>query len=271
MLANLLQHVIEETQTGGNFTLATSIQIYLYIYVGFLGSATDLCHSLAGKEELSNLVPILGGKGAVCFQSFLHQSTLILLQIDGLATQVLGQFHIGVSVANHEAARQIVLGIVQILAQHTGARLASGRIVFRETPVDEHFIEGDAFILEGLHHKVVHRPESVFREGRSTQSILISHHGKLKVELATDETQIAEHLRVELQLLVRIELIVNGWLDDKGSVSIYEQYFFHSISILLKASNKASFSSLVPMVIRKQSLHKATFVRLRTIMPSLTK
>ena len=136
---------------------------------------------------------------------------------------------------------------------------------------NKHFIESDAFVFQGFHHQIMHRPESVFRKRRSSQTVLIGHHSKLEIKFTTNKAQIAEHLRIELQLFISIELVIHWRLDDQRTVSIYEQYLFHSISILLKASNKASFSSFVPMVIRKQSLHKATFVRLRTMMPSLTK
>ena len=271
VLAYLFEHVIEEAQTSRDVTLTASIQVYLNIYIGFLGSATYFSYPFTGKKELGYLIPILGSQGTICFQAFFYQCILIVLQIDGLATQVLRQLHIGVSVTNHKATSQIVFGIVEVFAQHARARLACRSIVFRETTVDEHFIEGDAFVFEGLHHEVVYRPESVFGERRGTEAILIGHHGKLEIQLATDETEITEDLGIEFQLLISIELIINGWLDDERPVPVYEQYFLHSTSTFLNASNKASFSSFVPMVIRKQSLHNATLVRLRTMIPSLTK
>ena len=72
MLAYLLQHVVEESQSGGDIALSASVQIYLYIYIRFFGGSTHLSHTLAGKEELGNLVSILGGEGTICFQAFLY-------------------------------------------------------------------------------------------------------------------------------------------------------------------------------------------------------
>ena len=271
MLADLLQHVVEEAQAGRNVTLAASVQVYLYIYISFFSGTSYFRHPFTGKKEFSYLVPILGSQSAIFLQSLFYQCALVVLKIDGLTTKVLGQFHIGISVAYHEATRQIVFGIIQVFTQHTGAWLARRCIVFRETTVDEHFIKGDAFVFEGLHYEVMNGPKGLFRERRSTQSILIGHHGKLEIELATDETQVTEYFRIKLQLLVGIKLIIDGRFDDQRTVSIYEQNLFHSTSTFLNASNKASFSSFVPMVMRKQSLHKATLVRLRTMIPSLTK
>ena len=198
VLANLFEHVVEESQAGRDVALAASVQIHLYIYIGFFRRTTNFRHTLTGKKEFSNLVPLLGGQRTVFFQTFFHEHRLVVLQINGLATEVLRQLHIGVSVAYHEATCQIVFGIVQVLTQHTRTWLACRSIVFRETSVDEHFIEGDAFILQRLHHEVMHRPEGIFGERRCTQAILIGHHGKLEIELATDESQVAKHFRIEL-------------------------------------------------------------------------
>ena len=271
MFADLLQHVVEEAQSGRDIALSATIQVYLNIYIGFVGLATHFRYPFAGKEKFGNLVPISGSQSTIFFQAFIHQSRLVVLQIDGLASQVLRQFHIRISVANHETTGQIIFRIVQILAQHACAWLSGRRIVFWETTVDEYLIKSNSFIFQSLHHQVMHRPEGILRKRISSQSVLVGHHCKLEIQLATDKAQVAEHFRIELQLFVSIELIINGRFDNERSVSIYEQYLFHSTSIFLKASNKASFSSLVPMVIRKQSLHKATFVRLRTIIPSLTR
>ena len=271
MLADLFQHMVKESQTGRNVTLSATIQIHLNIYIGLVGLATHFRYPFTGKKKLSYLVPIFRSQSTIFFQALVHQSGLVILQINGLTSQVLRQFHIRISVANHKTAGQIVFRIVQILAQHACAWLAGRSIVFRKTTVNEHFIKSDAFIFQSLHHQVMHRPESIFRKRRCTQAVLIGHHSKLKIQLATDKSQVTEHFRIEFQLFVCIKLVINRRFDDQCSVSIYKQNLFHSTSIFLKASNKASFSSFVPTVMRKQSLHNATFVRLRTIMPSLTR
>ena len=147
MLSNLLQHVVEEAQASRNVTLSATIQIYLYIYISLIGLATHFCYPFTGKKELCYLVPIFCCQGAIFFQALVNQSRLVILQVDGLTSQVLCQFHIRISVANHKTTCQIVFRIIQILAQHACARLAGRRIVFWKTTVNEHFIESNAFVF----------------------------------------------------------------------------------------------------------------------------
>ena len=69
MLAYLLQHVVEEAQSGRDVTMPVTIQIQGYVYICLLGSTTYFRRTLTGKEEFGNLIPILGGEGAVIFKS----------------------------------------------------------------------------------------------------------------------------------------------------------------------------------------------------------
>ena len=69
VLAYLLQHVVEEAQSGRDVTMPVTIQIQGYVYICLLGSATYFRRTLTGKEEFGNLIPIPGGEGAVIFKS----------------------------------------------------------------------------------------------------------------------------------------------------------------------------------------------------------
>ena len=57
VLANLLQHVVKEPQSGGNVALASTIEIHLDMDVGLLGGTLYFCDSLSCKQDLRDLFP----------------------------------------------------------------------------------------------------------------------------------------------------------------------------------------------------------------------
>ena len=62
MLADLLQHVVEEAQAGVNVSLSRAIQVPIHQNVGLLGGSAHLRTSLSGKQELADAIPIIGDK-----------------------------------------------------------------------------------------------------------------------------------------------------------------------------------------------------------------
>ena len=93
------------------------------------------------------------------------------------------------------------------------------------------------FPLQCLQHQVVHRPKGILRKRRSTEAVLIGNHHKFKVEFAADKSQITKNLRIKLQFMERIQLVVNRWLYNQRTVTIYKQrlssYFnIHNSSML---------------------------------------
>ena len=74
VLAYLLQHVVEEAESGRDVAFAASVEVHLDVDVGFLGGALHLGDAVAGKEDFGYLVPV-------------HA---VLAEDEALAAQVLG-------------------------------------------------------------------------------------------------------------------------------------------------------------------------------------
>ena len=54
-------------------------------------------------------------------------------------------------------------------------------MILGEVAVNELFVKGNAFALQGLEHKMVNRPEIIFKKGIGAKAILVAHHDKLKI------------------------------------------------------------------------------------------
>ena len=57
MFADLLKHVVKETQTGGDVATASAIKVDLDMDVGLLGGTLYLSRAFAGKQQFADLVP----------------------------------------------------------------------------------------------------------------------------------------------------------------------------------------------------------------------
>lgn len=55
--SDLLQHVIEETETCGDITFTCSVQIETNVNIRFLGRTTNLRRTFSGKKELRDFCP----------------------------------------------------------------------------------------------------------------------------------------------------------------------------------------------------------------------
>ena len=210
VLAYLLQHVVEESESRLNVGLSGAVEVDVHVDVRLLGRALTGCRALTGEEYLRNLVP----------------RHAVLSENQGLTAEVLGQLAVGVAVANDVAVLQVVLLVVNILRQHSRSRFAHRRVVFREVAVDVLAVEGDALALECLQDEVMYGPEGVFGKRVGAKSVLVADHDELEVEVFADKPQVFEHAARELQFLKRVYLLVGRFLD-KGSVAVDEKELFH--------------------------------------------
>ena len=64
-------------------------------------------------------------------------------------------------------------------------------------------------------------------------SFVIGNHHKFKVEFAADKSQITKYLRIKLQFMERIQLVVNRWLYNQRTVTIYKQRFLHTSTFII--------------------------------------
>lgn len=192
MLADLVQHVVEEAQPGVHVGLSRSVKIDLHVYIRLFRHAVHLSDALAGKKHLGYLVP----------------GHAILVQYQRPAAQIGSQLGVSLPVADDITVLKIILRIADIFLQHPCPRLAHGRIVLGEMAVDELVVEMDALSLQCLEYKVVNRPEGVLGEGGGAQPILIAHHHELEIEMGGYESEIAEHAVPKLQLRKGVDLLV---------------------------------------------------------------
>ena len=205
VLANLFQHVVEESQARSDIRFACAVKVQMYINICFLRCALHFCSPFASKEYLSNLVPR-------------HS---VLTENQSLATKVFSQLAVGIAVADDVAVGKVVFLIIYIGSQHAGARFSHRRIVFREMAVDELLVESDAFAFQRLKNEVVNRPEGIFRKRVCSQAVLVTHHHEFEIELFADKPQVLKHAACEFQFLKRVNLFVLRLLN-QCAVSVYK-------------------------------------------------
>ena len=75
MLAYLLQHVVEETQSGMNVTGTVTIQIQRYENIRFLCCAAYFRFPFSSEKEFGNFIPIFRNKDTYLFQTFAGSSS----------------------------------------------------------------------------------------------------------------------------------------------------------------------------------------------------
>lgn len=169
MLADLLEHVVEEAEACADDGMAGAIKIDLDVDIGFLGGASNFGPSFTGKEVGSNLVPILGYKRDTWILD------VFLSEEDGLTTEVFGQLNIAHTVTNDEAVGKIIFRAIAFdeLGKHTRSRLAVRVVVFRIVLIVILLVEINTFSMEGAKNEVVEFLEVVARVGVSTEAILI--------------------------------------------------------------------------------------------------
>ena len=75
MLAYLLQHVVEETQSGMDVASTITIQIQRHENIRFLCCAAYFRFSFSGKKKFGNFIPIFRNKSTYLFQTFASSSS----------------------------------------------------------------------------------------------------------------------------------------------------------------------------------------------------
>ena len=70
VLADLFQHVVEESQSGMDVTGPVAIQVQTDIDIGFVGRTPHFGSPLSGEQEFSDTVPVCRGQYAGLFQFF---------------------------------------------------------------------------------------------------------------------------------------------------------------------------------------------------------
>ena len=228
MAADLLQHVVEKAQSGGNVRTAVSVEVKCDADVGFGGGAYHGGFPASGTQKFRYAVPTVGDEHAGVTQSGIVYPLLssgIRLEQDALCSEIPRQQHVGDAVADDERVLQVVVA-GHVFAQKGSSRLA-GRLVFVfKRAVDDDVVERDSFVFECPEHLFMSRKKGFHRERRRAQSVLVRDNDALEIEVVGDEIQVAEHARHEFQFFERVELIVDGRFDYECAVAVNEQHAF---------------------------------------------
>src|ERR1700750_3312559 len=118
--------------------------------------------------------------------------------------------------------------------------------------VDQNITENNSFIFESFQHFLVRLYKIFKRKTFRTQAILIGHHHQFVIHFSDNSGKVLKNSRIKFQLLQSIYLKIFRRLYDQGSVTVYEQYFFHD-AISFKTLINFSFSSRFPTLILIQS------------------
>ena len=203
VFANLLQHMVEESQSCADVAFARSVEVYLYPDVGLFRGAFHFGRTFSGKQQLGYFCP--------CYA--------LIAKNKRFTTDVLGKLTVGFAVADNVRVCYIVLWIVDIFLNQSDVWLAGWGVVFGEVWVYQNLVEGDSFALKSLQYKIVYGPERIFGESLCSKAVLIANHHKLKVQLLAYKGQVAEHSLHEFQLPKTINLFV-GWFFNQRSVAV---------------------------------------------------
>ena len=201
VFANLLQHVVEESQACLNVTVAVAIKVHLNIYIGLLGGALYLCSALTSIGNGSHLVPV----------AHLQES----------ATDVLCKFTVCITIANDIAVLDVVFGIVHVFLHQSRIGLARWGIVLREMGVYQDVVKLDTLAFQRIEDEVVDRPECILRESVGAQSVLVAHHNEKIVRMLAQKHEVADGPWYELEFLKSVNLLVSRFADN-GAVAVDE-------------------------------------------------
>ena len=205
VLANLLQHVVEETQPGMHLRLGHPIQVDVDGDAGFLGVAYHRGRARRIQQLVRQRRPAEAERP----------------HAEAAHTEVRGKLQVGLAITRHGRCRAAPAVVGKVVPQHADARLARVLALVREAAVDQHFAKADALRGEDAQQQFVRPGEMRFRETVGAQSILVCHHHQL-VASHNETLQRGDHARQQRQLFIAVDLLV-GRLLDQAAVTIDEE------------------------------------------------
>ena len=251
--ADLLQHVVEEAEPGGDFGRRLAVEVHRHPDPGLLGDALDAGGARRVGQQVRQRGPI----------------EIVGPELEAAHAEVAREFNIGVAVADHRARGEIQVPRAQIIEQHADAGLAGRRIVGRAVFVEVHRHEADALRGEHLLHQALRRLEGLARKARRAESVLVADDHELEAGVAQLQ-QRGNHAIDQRELLQRIDLLVRR-LGDQGAVAVEEQdaaLGAHAASRrAASAASTASFSAAVPIDTRRHSARPGWCETSRSTMP----
>ena len=224
--AKLVEHVVEKAYAGAYVAASAAIEVNLDVNRCFVSHTADVRRAASATQIIGNAAPrcchqrhVIGkcGCGNVGFSLY-----RIGCQQNAFCAQVASQLHVGEAVANHIAARQIIVAR-RVFAQQCGSGLACRLIFVLKSDIDYDIVERDAFAGKCFQHQFVRTHECLGREAVGAKSVLIGHHNQLIIKFLGNECKVANHARHKFHFLERVELIIYRWLNHQCAVAVDEQ------------------------------------------------
>ena len=229
MTPQLVEHVVEETEARVNLGAPRTVEIERHLYIGLCRAAAERYTPGPATENLSHLPPVVGHRLAHRGKSGrldLGHASRGRGEIDGPAPQIGRQLHIGKAVADDVRVIQVVVAR-HIAGEHGRTRLARGSLLLGQRGVDADLVETNPLVGQRLYDLMLGRPKGLGRERGGSHAVLIGHHHPLEIKAGGHVGQTLEDSRTKLQLLQRVELIIDGRLHDQCPVAVDKQYSFH--------------------------------------------
>ena len=234
VLGQLLQHVVEETDSGGHFGSGRCVEIDFHDQVRLAGLAAHAADPRRIDDLADELLP-----------------TTRLPGVDPEAThaQVVGELQVGVAVADHHAGVAIHRSRAHEFIHQAGARLAAFAAVFGNVRANEDFGNFDPLGGEQRHQEFVRAVEVFLWEAVGSEPVLVADHHQFEAGILQFPQRGHDALRQpELRKAVDLEV---GRLLDQGAVTVHE-CDARAHAAALSVASRPSFCSGVPSVMRTQ-------------------
>ena len=101
MPADLIEHVIEETESRADIRFALAVKIHMYLDVRLIGFPLDGCGAIGQAQDAVDLFPASGND--VCMRLF------FVSQQNRFGAKIPCQFHISFPVADYVRSCKIVI------------------------------------------------------------------------------------------------------------------------------------------------------------------
>ncbi len=210
MTRDLLQHVIEETDAGGDVLRAVGVQVDGQANARLAGVALHGCGPFSAAQRIRD-----SGPGQRIVAVLVEQKTL-----DADAAR---EFDIGLPIADHSGAIHVDFVRGEESREQSGTRLPTVAIVLLEMRTDEDFVEDYSLRTKQLQHEVLTGAKPVGRKRSRAEAVLVGHHDET-VAVVTERAQRRDNASYQSYLFERIDLPVFGFAD-QCAVAVDEKNF----------------------------------------------
>src|SRR5690606_15214538 len=239
VLADLLEHVVEEPDAGAHGRLGLAIEIDLDADIRLARLPLDDRRARMVEQHVRDVLPGLVGRA-------------VLLDDESRDADILGELEVLGTAADDGRAIAVEHAGREELADQPHARLAASAMLLRRVGADQRRGEGDALRREQRAEIGVRALELRPSEALAAEARLIRHDDDL-VTGARESRERRDHARHQQHLFRRIDASVRRFLDERAFSADEKDLTHHGLSVRATASRSRSLSSGRPTVIRTQS------------------